>query len=33
MPHMWCPGCGHGIVLGAVLRAIGRLDLPKDEVC
>lgn len=33
MPHMWCPGCGHGIVLGAVLRAIARLDLPKNDVC
>lgn len=33
MPHIWCPGCGHGIVLGAVLRAIGSLDLDKDEVC
>ena len=21
-PHLWCPGCGHGIVLNALLRAI-----------
>jgi len=21
LPHMWCPGCGHGIVLGNMLRA------------
>ena len=20
-PHMWCPGCGHGIVLNALLHA------------
>ncbi|HXL03686.1 MAG TPA: thiamine pyrophosphate-dependent enzyme [Bacillota bacterium] len=33
MPHIWCEGCGHGIVLGAVLRAIDSLDLDKDNVC
>jgi 2-oxoglutarate ferredoxin oxidoreductase subunit beta len=32
LPHIWCPGCGHGIVLGAILRAVARLDPPKDEV-
>ncbi|PIE54634.1 MAG: 2-oxoacid:ferredoxin oxidoreductase subunit beta [Dethiosulfovibrio peptidovorans] len=21
-PHMWCPGCGHGIILHALLRAL-----------
>ncbi len=31
-PHMLCPGCGHGIVLGAMLRAIDSLKLSKDEV-
>jgi 2-oxoglutarate ferredoxin oxidoreductase subunit beta len=31
-PHMLCPGCGHGIVLGAMLRAIHDLGLKKDEV-
>jgi 2-oxoglutarate ferredoxin oxidoreductase subunit beta len=31
-PHMLCPGCGHGIVLGAMLRAIHSLGLSKDEV-
>jgi pyruvate/2-oxoacid:ferredoxin oxidoreductase beta subunit len=24
-PHVWCPGCGNGIVLGAMIRAIDRL--------
>ncbi|MDI7246221.1 MAG: thiamine pyrophosphate-dependent enzyme [Bacillota bacterium] len=33
MPHIWCAGCGHGIVLGAVLRAIDSLGLDKDQVC
>ncbi len=32
MPHIWCPGCGHGIVTGALLRAVGELDLPTDKV-
>lgn len=27
LPHIWCPGCGHGIILGAALRAMDRLDL------
>ena len=21
-PHMWCPGCGHGIVLNGLVRAV-----------
>ena len=32
-PHIWCPGCGDGIVLKALLRAIHKLGLPKDKVC
>jgi 2-oxoglutarate ferredoxin oxidoreductase subunit beta len=31
-PHVWCPGCGNGIVLGALIRAIDRIGLEKDEV-
>ncbi|ADW17916.1 2-oxoglutarate ferredoxin oxidoreductase, beta subunit [Desulfobulbus propionicus DSM 2032] len=31
-PHVWCPGCGNGIVMAALLRAIYRLELSKDEV-
>lgn len=36
-PHIWCPGCGHGIVLSALVRALGSkiaaggVD-PKDVV-
>ena len=22
LPHIWCAGCGHGIVLGAIVRAL-----------
>jgi 2-oxoglutarate ferredoxin oxidoreductase subunit beta len=31
-PHVWCPGCGNGIVLGSLLRAIHSLALPKDDI-
>jgi 2-oxoglutarate ferredoxin oxidoreductase subunit beta len=31
-PHVWCPGCGNGIVMAALLRAFYRMELPKDEV-
>ncbi len=32
MPHIWCPGCGHGIVLGALLRAVERMELDRNNV-
>ena len=31
-PHMWCPGCGHGIVLNGMLRAIEELGISKNEI-
>ncbi len=31
-PHMWCPGCGHGIVLNSMLRAVEELGLSKNEI-
>lgn len=31
-PHMWCPGCGHGIVLNSMLRAIEQLGMSKNEI-
>jgi 2-oxoglutarate ferredoxin oxidoreductase subunit beta len=31
-PHVWCPGCGNGIIMGSLLRAISNLALSKDEV-
>ncbi|HOX12143.1 MAG TPA: 2-oxoacid:ferredoxin oxidoreductase subunit beta [Spirochaetia bacterium] len=33
LPHIWCPGCGHGTVTGALVRAIARLKLDKNKVC
>lgn len=31
MPHIWCPGCGNGIVLQAILRAIDKTGLNQDK--
>lgn len=31
-PHVWCPGCGNGILLGSLIRAIDRTGLNKDEI-
>lgn len=31
-PHVWCPGCGNGILLGSLIRAIDRTGLQKDEI-
>ncbi len=30
-PHVWCPGCGIGIMLGALVRAIDGCGFSKDE--
>ena len=32
LPTVWCPGCGLGIIQGAILRAIDELGLQKDNV-
>ena len=31
-PHVWCPGCGIGIVMGALIRAVERTGLERDEI-
>ncbi|MEK6546652.1 MAG: 2-oxoacid:ferredoxin oxidoreductase subunit beta [Nitrospinota bacterium] len=31
LPHIWCPGCGHGIVLKSLLRAIHTTGRPNDD--
>lgn len=31
-PHIWCPGCGNGIVLGAIIRAIDDLNWDRDKI-
>jgi len=32
MPHIWCPGCGLGIVLQSFLRGLLKSELPLDKV-
>jgi 2-oxoglutarate/2-oxoacid ferredoxin oxidoreductase subunit beta len=32
MPTIWCPGCGIGIFMQALIRAIDRAGYSKDEV-
>ncbi len=32
LPHMLCPGCGIGVMLGALLRSFAELDYCKNEI-
>lgn len=31
-PHIWCSGCGHGIVLNGLIRAVDKLGINKNDV-
>ena len=31
-PHIWCAGCGHGIVLNSLIRAVEKLGMSKNEI-
>ena len=31
-PHLWCSGCGHGIVLNCLLRTIEKMGLSKNDI-
>lgn len=31
LPHIWCPGCGNGILLTAILKAIDKLGLDQQK--
>ena len=31
LPHIWCPGCGNGIVLSALVKAIHELGCDPDK--
>lgn len=33
LPHIWCPGCGHGIITRAITKAIDNLGYNKEEIC
>ena len=32
IPHIWCPGCGLGTVLGCMVNAIRKSGYPSDKV-
>lgn len=31
LPHIWCPGCGHGIILNSLIRAIDEVGLKQEN--
>lgn len=31
LPHIWCPGCGNGTIMNAIIRAIDTKGLNKDN--
>lgn len=31
-PHLWCAGCGIGIVMGSILRSVQNMELEQDDV-
>jgi 2-oxoglutarate/2-oxoacid ferredoxin oxidoreductase subunit beta len=31
-PNVWCPGCGIGVVMAALIRTVDRMELEKDDV-
>lgn len=33
LPHIWCPGCGNGIILSALVEAIDKSGLDRDKTC
>lgn len=33
LPTIWCPGCGHGILMRDVVQAIENTGLPRHKVC
>lgn len=32
LPHIWCPGCAHGIITASILRSVEKLKLDKNKV-
>lgn len=31
LPHIFCPGCGHGTVMGAIARAMDQVGVDRDR--
>ena len=32
LPHIWCPGCGHGVLMKSITTAIEELGLDRNKV-
>lgn len=32
LPHIWCPGCAHGIIVGSLVRSIEKLKIDKNKI-
>lgn len=33
LPHIFCPGCGHGIAMKSMIRGIDKTGIEKDDIC
>ena len=31
LPHLWCPGCGNGIAMKAIVQAVEKKGLSQDN--
>ena len=31
LPHIWCPGCGHGIAMKGLIRAMDTCELDRTK--
>jgi len=31
IPHLWCPGCGHGIAMKSIIRAVDHAGWTKED--
>lgn len=32
MPHVWCPGCGNGVIMKAFIDAVDKEQLDPDRI-
>jgi 2-oxoglutarate ferredoxin oxidoreductase subunit beta len=33
LPHIWCPGCGIGVTMGALVAAIKEAEIDREKLC
>ena len=31
-PHLWCPGCGHGMILNALLHQVDAMNFNPSSL-